>query len=143
MFPFDFDIFLRSGSRIQPLIVACRHGTVPCSNWLRSTVENNHVRMISGPCGRNAIGNAISNKSESTPQPQTICGVSDAVAQVSITSGSPMKPPACPRAAAAYPGGMAVCGSTGNDAGSARIGLSHKTEPFSSSGYHNGKGTPK
>ena len=29
--PFDFDIFLRSGSRIQPLIVVSLHGSVPCS----------------------------------------------------------------------------------------------------------------
>jgi hypothetical protein len=29
--PLDFDIFLRSGSTTKPEIVACVHGTVPCS----------------------------------------------------------------------------------------------------------------
>ncbi len=36
-FPTDLDIFLRSGSRIQPEIAACRHGSTPCSRWERST----------------------------------------------------------------------------------------------------------
>ncbi len=37
-FPRDFDIFFRSGSRIQPEIAACRHGATPYSWSARSTV---------------------------------------------------------------------------------------------------------
>ena len=67
--PFDFDIFLRSGSRIQPVIVVSRHGSAPCSNCARTTVANSQVRMISGPCGRRSIGNVRSNRSGSSTQP--------------------------------------------------------------------------
>ena len=55
--PLDFDIFLRSGSSTQPEIAACAHGSESCSRWLRSTVENSHVRMMSCACGRRSIGN--------------------------------------------------------------------------------------
>ena len=54
--PFDFDIFLRSGSRIQPEIAASVHGSPPCSRCARTTVENSQVRMISCACGRRSIG---------------------------------------------------------------------------------------
>ena len=54
--PLDFDIFLRSGSRIQPLMAACFHGRPPNSRWARTTVENSQVRMMSWPCGRRSIG---------------------------------------------------------------------------------------
>ena len=50
-------------------------------------------------------------------------GVSDDVAQVSITSGSPTKPPAWPRCAGAYPGGTSVEGSIGRLASSAGMAL--------------------
>src|ERR1700722_17865867 len=49
--PLDLDIFLRSGSRIQPLMEVSRHGSVPCSKWARSTVEESQVLIISGPGG--------------------------------------------------------------------------------------------
>ncbi len=45
--PFDFDIFLRSGSTMKPEIPAFFHGTCPCSSSARSTVENSQVRMMS------------------------------------------------------------------------------------------------
>ncbi len=95
--PLLFDIFLRSGSRIQPLIVVSRHGSESCSKCARTTVSNSHVRMISGPCGRRSMGNVRAWRSASSAHPVAICGVSDDVAQVSITSGSPMKPPGSPR----------------------------------------------
>ena len=95
--PLHFDIFLRSGSRIQPLIVASLHGSASCSKCARTTVSNSHVRMISGPCGRRSIGNVRAKRSGSSSQPVAICGVSDDVAHVSITSGSPTNPPGLPR----------------------------------------------
>jgi hypothetical protein len=98
--PFDFDIFLRSGSRIQPLIDASLQGATPCSRWLRTMVANSQVRMISGPCGRRSIGKVRAKRSASSSQPQAICGVSDDVAQVSMMSGSPTKPPGAPRCSA-------------------------------------------
>ncbi len=45
--PFDLDIFLRSGSRIHPLLVVCCHGTTSCSRCERSRVAKSQVRMIS------------------------------------------------------------------------------------------------
>jgi hypothetical protein len=63
-----FDIFLRSGSRIHPAIVGDCHGTVPCSRWERTTVANNHVRMMSCACGRMSIGNTRANRSPSSIQ---------------------------------------------------------------------------
>jgi hypothetical protein len=50
--PFDFDIFLRSGSTMKPEIDAFFHGTVPDSSCDRSIVENSQVRMMSCPWGR-------------------------------------------------------------------------------------------
>ena len=43
----DFDIFLWSGSRIQPDSVAWAHGRHLFSKCARSTVENSQVRMMS------------------------------------------------------------------------------------------------
>ena len=95
--PLDLDIFLRSGSRIQPLMVVCFQGTTSCSRWERSRVEKSQVRMISGPCGRRSMGKVAAKSAGSSTQPQAICGVTDEVAQVSMTSGSPTKPPGSPR----------------------------------------------
>jgi hypothetical protein len=95
--PLDLLIFLRSGSTTNPEMAACDHGTVPCSKWARTTVENSQVRMMSCACGRRSIGNVSANSSGSRSQPQAICGDSDEVAQVSITSGSPVKPPGLSR----------------------------------------------
>ena len=61
------------------------------------TVEKSHVRMMSWPCGRRSIGNVRRNRSASSSHRHAICGVSDDVAHVSITSGSPMKPWGLPR----------------------------------------------
>ena len=91
--PLDFDIFLRSGSRIQPLSAALPQGSVPNSKWARTTVENSHVRMISGPCGRRSMGNTSSKSSGRSSQCAQICGVNEDVAHVSMTSGSPTNPP--------------------------------------------------
>ncbi len=99
--PRDLDIFLRSGSRIQPLMVACFQGTVSCSWCERRSVENSHVRMISGPCGRRSMGKVRAKSAGSSAHPQAIWGVTEEVAQVSMTSGSPVKPPATPRCSSA------------------------------------------
>jgi hypothetical protein len=88
----DFDIFLRSGSTTKPEIAVWAHGSTPCSSWDRSTVLNSQVRMMSCACGRRSIGNTRANRSGSSSHPPAICGVSDEVAQVSITSGSAEKP---------------------------------------------------
>ena len=70
--------------------------------------------MISCDCGRRSIGNTRANRSSSVPQRPAISGVSDEVAQVSITSGSPMNPPGTPRCDSAYPGAGSAAGSTGS-----------------------------
>src|SRR5215203_2606301 len=113
--PFDFDIFLRSGSTTKPEMVACDHGTVPNSRCERTTVENSQVRMMSCACGRWSIGNTAANSSGSVSQPDATCGDSDDVAQVSITSGSPVNPPGTPRCDSPKPGGTSDDGSTGSD----------------------------
>src|SRR5262245_41771224 len=98
--PFDLDIFLRSGSGIHPEIAACRHASEWLSRGLRKTVENKQVRMMSWACGRRSIGNVRADRSGSVSHPVTSCGVTDEVAHVSITSGSPLNPPGWPRCAA-------------------------------------------
>ncbi len=100
------------------------HGSVPNSAWLRSTVENSQVRMISCAWGRRSIGNTRANRSSSLPQPAAICGVSEDVAQVSITSGSAAKPPGTPRWSSLKPGAVSLDGSTGSAAWSGTIGRS-------------------
>ncbi len=112
--PLDFDIFLRSGSRIQPERTAVCQGSTPLSWSARRTVVNSQVRMISWACGRRSIGKTRANRSSSLPQPLTICGVSDDVAHVSITSGSAVKPPGTPRWDSSKPRGHSEDGSTGS-----------------------------
>ena len=91
--PFDFDIFLRSGSTMKPEIAASVHGARSSSSALRSIVENSHVRMMSCPCGRRSNGATRFQSSASRSQPPASCGVSEEVAQVSKMSFSPSKPP--------------------------------------------------
>ena len=57
-----------------------------------------------------------SQRSSSRSQPPAICGESDDVAQVSMTSGSPMKPPGSPRWSSVKPAGTSLLGSTGSSA---------------------------
>ena len=142
--PLDFDIFLRSGSRIHPDSAALCHGTLSCSKWARTTVENNHVRMMSWPCGRMSMGNVRAKRSGSSTQRHAICGVSDDVAQVSMMSGSPMNPPGCAalrldvsRQARGLPDRWAACPRR------ARSVWRSPARPRASSGYHTGMGTPK
>ena len=68
------------------------------------------------------MGNTRANSSGSSSQPAAICGVSDDVAQVSITSGSPVKPPGRSRCSALYPPGTSACGSTGSASAGGTIG---------------------
>ncbi len=93
-------IFLRSGSTTKPEIAASFQGSTPCSKWERTTRENSQVRMMSWACGAMSIGKVEAPQLRSVSQPQASCGVSDEVAQVSITSGSPTKPPGTPRCSA-------------------------------------------
>ena len=72
-----------------------------------------------------------------------ICGDSEDVAQVSITSGSPMKPPGWPRWASVKPGGTSEDGSTGSASSAGVSGSSYLGSPVSDSGYQTGNGTPK
>ena len=88
---------MRSGSITKPLIMDRVQGSEWFSKCARTTRENSQVRMISCACVFRSIGNVSANSSGSRSQPQTICGQSDDVAQVSITSGSAMKPPGTPR----------------------------------------------
>jgi hypothetical protein len=96
-FPFDFDIFLRSGSTTNPDTAAFAQGREPNSICERSTVVKSHVRMMSCPWGRRSIGNTRSNRSGSSIHPPAIWGESDEVAHVSMMSGSPANPPGTPR----------------------------------------------
>ncbi len=120
--PFDFDIFFRSGSTMNPEIAAWDHGSERCSRCDRSTVVNSHVRMMSCACGRTSIGKTRSNSSGSLNQPPAICGVIEEVAQVSMTSGSPTNPPGAPRWSCRYPSGTSVEGSIGSRDSSGRSG---------------------
>src|SRR5919199_5064293 len=138
--PFDFDIFLRSGSTTKPEMAACDHGTVPNSKCDRTTVENSQVRMMSCACGRRSIGNTCPNSSGSVSQPEATCGDSDDVAQVSMTSGSAMTPPGTPRWSSVYPSGTSEDGSTGNASSLGRI--SSPGSPSESRAYQTGNGTP-
>ena len=95
--PLDFDIFLRSGSMMKPEIRACDQGATWCSKWARTTRLNSQVRMMSWAWVHRSIGKTRCHRSSSVSQPPAICGVSDDVAQVSITSGSPTKPSGLPR----------------------------------------------
>ena len=61
--PFDFDIFLRSGSSTQPEIAAFFHGSEPCSYSARSIVEKSQVLMMSCAWGRTSIGNTRAKRS--------------------------------------------------------------------------------
>ena len=87
-------------------------------------MENSQVRMMSWPCGRRSMGNTRENRSGSRSQPPAICGVSELVAHVSMTSGSAANPPGTPRWSSAYPAGVALAGSTGRSASSGSRGAS-------------------
>ena len=99
--------------------------------------------MISCAWVLRSIGKVRANRSSSRSQPQTMCGLIDDVAQVSITSGSPVKPPGTPRWSSVKPGAGSEDGSTGSDASSATIGSSCSGLPSSSRRYQTGNGTPK
>ena len=92
--PLDLDIFLRSGSTMKPEMAASVHGSALNSIWARTTVEKSQVRMMSWPCGRRSIGNSRANEiGVVLPAAPRSAGVSEEVAQVSMTSGSAMNPP--------------------------------------------------
>ena len=124
-------------------MAASLQGRAPCSSSARTTVENSQVRMMSCAWGRRSIGKTRANRSGSSSHPPAICGVSDDVAQVSMTSGSPTNPPGSPRWSAAYPSGTSVDGSTGSRSSDGKIGVSKSISPSASTGYQTGRGTPK
>ena len=122
--PLDLLIFLRSGSTTKPEMVARFHGSEPFSKWARTTRLKSQVRMMSWACGATSIGKVSEKSSSSRSQPVARWGVSDDVAQVSMTSGSAMNPPGWSRCSALKPGGQSVTGSIGSEASSATIGAS-------------------
>ena len=83
-----------AGVAPQPEIPAFVHGSESWPRCERSTVSNSHVRMMSCAWGRRSIGKVSADSSGSVSHPHTSCGVSEDVAQVSITSESPTNPPA-------------------------------------------------
>ena len=96
--------------------------------------------MISCACGRRSIGKTRANRSWSSSHPPAICGVSEDVAQVSMTSGSPTNPPGRPRCPPCTRQARRSSGSTGR-----RILVREERVvvvggPVSSSGYHTGNG---
>ncbi len=136
---------------------SCGRGRGPIPRWPRcataarrardgpaATVENSQVRMMSWAWGRRSMGKVRANRSSSSPQPVAIWGVSDDVAHVSMTSGSPTKPPGL--AALGFVVARAARRRTGRRAVGrlgARIGWSWSGAPSASTGYQSGNGTPK
>src|SRR3712207_4799633 len=110
-------------------MVACVHGTVPCSKRERTPEENSQFRMLSWACGRWSIGKTCANSAGSVSQPEATCGDSDDVAQVSMTSGSATNPPGTPRCDSSKPSGTSEEGSTGRADSGARIGSSYTGSP--------------
>src|ERR1700678_3829144 len=90
--------------------------------------------MISKPCTRIDIG-ASAGSVPPTAQPSLICGVSDDVIQVSITSGSAANS-AAPQDGQAAAGGVSVSGSTGRSSSLASTGAAQEAQ------NHTGNGTP-
>ena len=79
-------------------MAALRHGSGAVLEVARTTVANSQVRMMSWACGRRSIGKTAGEQvGVVAPSRRRSAGVSDDVAQVSITSGSPTKPPGLPR----------------------------------------------
>ena len=141
--PRDFDIFLRSGIE-HP---ARDRGIGPRQRVVFD-VRAQDRREQPGPDDVVGLRAQVHRKhapeqSSSSPACPAICGVSEEVAHVSITSGSPTKPPGGPRWAASYPAGTSVEGSTGSASSRAAIGLLVVDRAVSSSGYQTGNGTPK
>ena len=98
---------------------------------------------VVAPAGARPSGTPRRTALRPRPTRPAICGVSEEVAQVSITSGSPANPPGWPRWWLSYPGGTSVEGSTGRSCSRAGIGWPCSTCPASSIGYQTGNGTPK
>ncbi len=122
--PLDFDIFLRSGSRIQPLMAASCHGS-----HAELEVRAHHRREQPGADDVLSLRAKVHREHPGEQvvvdvQPPAICGDSDDVAQVSITSGSPMNPPGWPRWDSSYPAGQSLDGSTGSADSSGTSGVS-------------------
>ena len=90
--------------------------------------------MISNACTRMDIG-ASTGSVPPSAHPSLICGVSDEIIQVSITSGSPTSSP-FPHDGHCGAGGLSVSGSTGRSSSRARTGVSHEAQ------NQTGKGTP-
>ena len=95
--PFDFDIFLRSGSRTQP-------GDGGVGPRQRPVLEVGADDRREQPGADDLVG--LGTKVHGEPAAEEVgvvdppggdLGVSDDVAHVSMTSGSPMKPPGWPR----------------------------------------------
>jgi len=90
--------------------------------------------MISNACTRMDIG-ASAGSVPPTAQPSLTCGVSDDGSQVSITSGSGVRP-ADPQDGQDATGGVSASGSTGRSSGRASTGAAQAAQ------NHTGNGTP-
>src|SRR5690625_942460 len=79
----------------------------------------------------------------SSSHEQTMNGVSDDVAHVSITSGSPTNPPGAPRLAATNTGGVSEDDPIGRWCSTGITGYSKSTVPFPIAADQTGNVTPK
>ena len=134
--PLLFDIFLPCGSCAWPEITQSFHGPTPKCNRDFTTVLNSQNVMMSCACGLRDIGNSFFLISGFLTRSVAICGVSDDVAHVSITSASGTNSPH-PHFRHFAIGGLSFKGSTGKSFSSASTISSHFLQ------YHRGKGTPK
>src|ERR1700689_2435451 len=128
------DSFLPCSLRPQPEISAVRHGTRPKSSSDCTTEEKSQVLMISNASTRSDIG-ASPGSVPPRAHPSLICGVSDDVIQVSITSGSGVRS-ADPQDGQDAAGGAAASGSTGRSCSRASTGVAQARQ------NHTGNGTP-
>src|SRR5262249_61404910 len=92
-------------------------------------------RAVSNPCPRIDMG-ASGGSVPPSAQPSLICGVSDDVIQVSITSGSGVRP-ADPQDGQDDTGGASASGSTGRSSSRASTGAAQAPQD------HTGDGTPQ
>ena len=81
------------GIEDPPEMAASVQGNDPISSSDRTMVVKSQVRMMSCAWGLRSIGKTLANSAGSSSHRPAIIGVSEDVAQVSMMSGSPTKPP--------------------------------------------------
>ena len=140
--PLDFDIFLRSGSTMKPEMPALRprHDAVlelGAQHGREQPGADDVLALAAQRVGEHELEQLVV-----APQPPAICGVSDEVAQVSMMSSSPSKPPGMPRCDSSKPLGACDDGSTGRSPSSGTSTLA-RARPARRARYQTGIGTPK